>query len=93
MSTGVRIPVPPRPYLNGVPVGRPSGRERDHERAARTLRGYGHRQAGIKLSTVASDIMGVSGRAMPEALIPGEHDPQTLAEMAKRKLRNKIPVR
>ncbi|MET7899640.1 IS110 family transposase [Streptomyces mirabilis] len=46
---------------------------------------------GIKLSAVASDIMGVSGRAMLEALIHGERDPQTLAELAKRKLRNKIP--
>ena len=46
---------------------------------------------GIKLTAVASDIMGVSGRAMLEALIAGEHDPQTLADLAKRKLRNKIP--
>lgn len=46
---------------------------------------------GIKLSAVASDIMGVSGRAMLEALIAGEHDPHTLADLAKRKLRNKIP--
>ncbi|MBT2448000.1 IS110 family transposase, partial [Streptomyces sp. ISL-43] len=46
---------------------------------------------GIKLSSVASDIMGVSGRAMLEALIAGEHVPQVLAELAKRKLRNKIP--
>ncbi|TRO55831.1 IS110 family transposase [Streptomyces sp. IB201691-2A2] len=46
---------------------------------------------GIKLSAVASDIMGVSGRAMPEALIRGEGDPQTLADLAKRRLRNKIP--
>ncbi|MEV6679649.1 IS110 family transposase [Streptomyces erythrochromogenes] len=46
---------------------------------------------GIKLSAVAADIMGVSGRAMLEALIAGEHDPQLLAELAKRKLRNKIP--
>ncbi|MDQ1042171.1 IS110 family transposase [Streptomyces sp. V4I2] len=46
---------------------------------------------GIKLAAVASDIMGVSGRAMLEALIAGERDPQALAEMAKRKLLNKIP--
>ncbi|MFF3460683.1 transposase [Streptomyces sp. NPDC002730] len=46
---------------------------------------------GIKLSAVASDIMGVCGRAMLEALIRGERDPQVLAEIAKRKLRNKIP--
>ena len=46
---------------------------------------------GIKLSAVASDIMGVSGRAMLEALVRGEADPHVLAELAKRKLRNKIP--
>ncbi|GGJ63671.1 hypothetical protein GCM10010121_087880 [Streptomyces brasiliensis] len=46
---------------------------------------------GIKLAAVASDIMGVSGRAMLEALIDGEREPQTLAEPAKRKFRNKIP--
>jgi transposase len=46
---------------------------------------------GIKLSAVASDIMGVSGRAMLEALIRGEADPHTLADLAKRSLRHKIP--
>lgn len=47
--------------------------------------------AGIKLSAVASDIMGVSGRAMLEALIAGDRDPAGLAELAKRRLRSKIP--
>lgn len=47
--------------------------------------------AGIKLSAVASDIMGVSGRAMLEALIAGERDPAGLADLAKRRLRSKIP--
>ncbi|MGL5824622.1 MAG: IS110 family transposase, partial [Nocardioides sp.] len=47
--------------------------------------------AGIKLSAVASDIMGVSGRAMLEALIAGDRDPAGLADLAKRRLRNKIP--
>ncbi|MCX4647222.1 IS110 family transposase [Streptomyces sp. NBC_01446] len=46
---------------------------------------------GIKLSSVASDITGVSGRAMLEALIEGERDPQALAELAKRRMRSKIP--
>ncbi|MGW1507562.1 IS110 family transposase [Streptomyces mirabilis] len=46
---------------------------------------------GIKLAAVASDIMGVSGRAMLEALVSGEREPQILAELARRKLRNKIP--
>jgi transposase len=50
--------------------------------------------AGIKLSSVASDIMGVSGRAMLEALIAGVDDPAdpaVLADLAKRRLRAKIP--
>ena len=47
--------------------------------------------AGIKLSSVASDILGVSGRAMLDALVAGTHDPEILADLAKRKLRRKIP--
>lgn len=47
--------------------------------------------AGIKLSSVASDLLGVSGRAMLEALIGGKRDPRVLAELAKRRLRSKIP--
>ena len=47
--------------------------------------------AGIKLSSVASDISGVSGRAMLEALISGQRDPAALADLAKRRLRSKIP--
>lgn len=43
----------------------------------------------IKLSSVATNMMGVSGRAMIEALINGERDPQVLAEMAKGRLRVK----
>jgi transposase len=37
--------------------------------------------AGIKLSSVASDISGVSGRAMLEALISGQRDPAQLPQM------------
>jgi len=47
--------------------------------------------AGIKLSSVASDISGVSGRLMLDALIAGQRDPTELAELAKRRLRSKIP--
>jgi transposase len=47
--------------------------------------------AGIKLSAVASDILGVSGRQMLEALIAGNHDAAELADLAKRRLRSKIP--
>jgi transposase len=48
--------------------------------------------SGIKLSSVASDITGVSGRAMLEALITGQRDPAVLAGLAKRRLRQKIPA-
>jgi transposase len=47
--------------------------------------------ACIKLSVVASDIFGVSGREMMEALIAGERDPGRLAEMARTRMRAKIP--
>jgi transposase len=47
--------------------------------------------AGIKLSAVASDIMGVSGRAMLEALISGDRDPARMADLARRRMRSKIP--
>lgn len=48
--------------------------------------------AGIKLSSVACEITGVSGRAMLEALINGQRDPAVLADLAKRQLRKKIPA-
>jgi transposase len=48
--------------------------------------------AGIKLSSVACEITGVSGRAMLEALIAGQRDPAVLADLAKRQLRKKIPA-
>ena len=47
---------------------------------------------GIKLDCVASDILGASGRAMLDALVQGTTDPQVLAELAKGKLRAKIPA-
>lgn len=47
--------------------------------------------ANIKLSSVATDILGVSGRMMLTALIDGNEDPHALAEMAQGKLKKKIP--
>jgi transposase len=47
---------------------------------------------GIKLSSVASQLTGVSGRAMLEALIAGQRDPAVLADLAQRRLRQKIPA-
>lgn len=47
--------------------------------------------ANIKLSSVATDVMGLSGRDMLAALIAGETDPNALADLARGKLRGKIP--
>src|SRR5215218_8359327 len=48
--------------------------------------------AGIKLSSVATRALGVSGRAMLDALISGTTDPETLAQLARGRLRSKIPA-
>jgi hypothetical protein len=67
-----------------------SGRFQAHsaecQRIQKTLR-----DAGIKLDSVAADILGVSGRAMLTALVAGERDPKVLAELAKGRLRAKLP--
>ena len=47
--------------------------------------------AGIKLDSVAADILGVSGRAMLKALVAGQRDPGVLAELARGRLRAKLP--
>lgn len=47
--------------------------------------------AGIKLDSVASKALTVSGRRMIEALCAGEHDPDVLAEMALTRLRRRLP--
>src|SRR5262249_21972683 len=47
--------------------------------------------ANIKLASVASDVLGESGRAMLEALIGGATDANALAELALKRLRAKIP--
>jgi transposase len=47
--------------------------------------------AGIKLSSVVTDILGVSGRLMLQALIDGGRDPAVLAEMARARMRRRIP--
>jgi len=59
-------------------------RGQEAQRIAKTLE-----DAGIRLDSVASDILGVSGRAMLDALIAGERDPDVLAELARGRLRTK----
>ena len=48
--------------------------------------------AQIKLSSVVSDIFGVSGREMMAALLAGDRDPQPLAQLARARMRAKIPL-
>ncbi len=47
---------------------------------------------GIKLDCVASDILGKSGRLMLDALVAGTTDPDVLADLAKGRLRAKLPA-
>ena len=61
-------------------------RAREIQRLEKFLEG-----SGIKLSSVVADLTGVSSRAMLEALIGGERDPEVLAGLARGTLRSKIP--
>jgi transposase len=83
--------VPPEPIrhlrdLTRYRVTLTAERSREAQRLEKELE-----DAGITLSAVATDILGVSGRAMLAALIEGERDVHTLAEMAKARMRPKIP--
>ena len=64
---------------------------RDRQREAGRLHKM-MEDTGIKLDTVASDLLGKSGRAMIAALIAGTSDPDVLAELAQGKLRAKLPA-
>jgi transposase len=62
-------------------------RTREKQRAEKLLE-----DTQIKLSSVISDIFGVSGRAMLEALIAGQRDPHQLADLARGSMRGKKSV-
>ncbi len=84
--------VPPRPIrelrdLTRTRTAIVRERAREYQRLEKLLE-----DAGIKLSSVATDISGASGRAMLAALIAGERDPAVLADLAKQRLRLKIPA-
>src|SRR5215216_2440939 len=82
--------VPPRPIRQLRQVTRyradlVTARTAEKQRVEKLLE-----DAQIKLSVVASDIFGVSGRAMLAALIAGERDPKRLAQLARARLRAKL---
>src|SRR5207247_9067609 len=64
-----------------------SERTREAQRLHKALE-----DTGIKLACVATDILGKSGRDMLNALVAGTTDPDVLAELARGKLRPKIPA-
>jgi len=84
--------VPPRPLrelrdLVRYRKAKIQERTREVQRVEKTLQ-----DAGIKLSSVASEVLGVSARKMLDALLAGTHDPDVLADLAKGALRKKIPA-
>lgn len=83
--------VPPKPIrelraLTRYRKAQIAERQREANRLHKALE-----DTGIKLDCVATDILGVSGRAMLDALVSGTTDPAVLAEMSKGRLRAKIP--
>jgi len=84
--------VPPKPIrelrsLTRYRRSRIEERTRETQRLDKVLQ-----DAGVKLSSVASDIRGRSGRDMLDALVAGTRDPEVLAELAQGRLRAKIPA-
>ena len=60
-------------------------RQRETNRLQKVLE-----DAGVKLACVASRVLGVSGRAMLDALVAGTRDPEVIADLARGKLRRKL---
>jgi transposase len=84
--------VPPRPIrqlrdLTRYRADLVAARTAEKQRVEKLLE-----DAQIKLSAVASDIFGVSGRAMLAALVAGERDPKVLAQLARTRLRAKLSL-
>ncbi len=64
-----------------------------HNRTAEINRLHKVLESGnIKLSSVATAVLGTSGRAMLDAILAGEQDPAVLAELARGRLRSKLPA-
>jgi transposase len=84
--------VPPKPIralrqLTRYRKAQIKERQREANRLHKALE-----DTGIKLDCVASDILGVSGRAMLDALVSGTTDAEVLADLARGRLRKKLPA-
>lgn len=83
--------VPPRPQRELRDLTRHRAQiAAEHTRVANRIQKV-LEDANLKLASVATDILGKSGRDMLEAIGKGENDPAALAELARRQLRGKIP--
>ena len=84
--------VPPKPLRDLRDLTRyRKAQIRDRQREANRLHKI-MQDTGIKLDSVASELLGVSGRAMLDALVAGTRDPEVLADLARGGLRKKLPA-
>jgi transposase len=84
--------VPPKPLRDLRDLTRyRKAQIRDRQREANRLHKI-MQDTGIKLDSVASELLGVSGRAMLDALVAGTRDPEVLADLARGGLRRKLPA-
>ncbi|HEU0250773.1 MAG TPA: IS110 family transposase [Solirubrobacteraceae bacterium] len=84
--------VPPKPVRDLRDLTRyRKAQIRDRQREANRLHKV-MQDTGIKLDSVASDLLGKSGRAMLDALVAGTTDPEILADLARGQLRKKLPA-
>jgi transposase len=84
------VPPPPIRELRDITryrVQQTRDRSREVNRLQKVLE-----DAGVKLTSVLTDVMGASGRAMVEALVAGTTDPEVLANLARGQLRKKLPA-
>jgi transposase len=83
--------IPPRPIRELRDLVRyRTELKHDHTRVANRLHKI-LQDADLKLSSVMSDILGVSGRQIIQRLAAGQRDPAALAELARGRLRAKLP--
>ncbi len=94
MEAGLLAAASSRPSHNGdcarsraIARRRSPSEQREANRLHKALE-----DTGIKLDCVATNILGLSGRAMLDALVAGTTDPEVLAELAKGRLRAKLPA-
>jgi transposase len=89
LLTGSFVPPPPIRELRDLTryrLQQVRERAREVNRLCKVLE-----DSGVKLTSVLTDVMGVSGRAMVTALIQGTTDPAVIAELARGRLRQKLP--